>query len=122
SGCHLARGINDEGFEAQGNGEELLVARNAPDLTHFASRGTFAGATFDPWVDAHGDESVEADEIGGELNRAVLEAWLRNAPEQRRMAAGHLPEGGDDRVRGMPNLNLREAQIDQLVAFLATLD
>jgi len=122
SGCHLARGINDEEFEAQGNGEELLVARNAPDLTHFASRGTFAGAVFDLWVDADGDEIVEADEIGGELNRAELEAWLRNPPEQKPMAADHVPEGGDDRVRGMPNFNLQEDQIDQLVAFLATLD
>ena len=38
------------------------------------------------------------------------------------MAADHVPEGGDDRVRGMPNFNLQEDQIDQLVAFLATLD
>ena len=32
------------------------------------------------------------------------------------------PEQGDAPVRGMPNFNLQEAQIDQLVAFLATLD
>lgn len=122
SGCHLARGINDEEFEAQGNGEELLVAENAPDLTHFASRGTFAGAIFDLWVDQDGDGIVEADEIGVELNRSDLEAWLRNPPAEKPMVAEHLPEPGDEKVRGMPNFNLQEEQIDQLVDFLASLD
>ena len=125
SGCHLARGINDDEFEEMGSGAELLVAENAPDLTHFASRGTFAGAIFDLWVDQDGDEIIEADEIGGEageLNRADLEAWLRNPPGEKPMSAPHLPEPGDERVRGMPNFNLQEEQIDQLVDFLATLD
>jgi cytochrome c oxidase subunit II len=122
SGCHLARGINDEEFEAQGNGEELLIAENAPDLTHFASRGTFAGAIFDLWVDQDGDGIVEYDEIGVELNRADLEAWLRNPPAEKPMDADYVPEPGDEKVRGMPNFNLQEDQIDQLVDFLASLD
>ena len=122
SGCHLARGINDEQFEDQGEGTELLVAENAPDLTHFASRGAFAGAIFNLWVDQDGDDIIEADEIGGELNRADLEAWLRNPPGEKPMSAPHLPEPGDDKVRGMPNFNLQEEQIDQLVDFLASLD
>jgi cytochrome c oxidase subunit 2 len=122
SGCHLARGINDEEFEEAGNGEELLVSGNAPDLTHFASRGVFAGGIFDLWLDGDGDDIVEADEIGGELNRSALEAWLRNPPAEKPMHAPYVPEPGDEPVRGMPNFNLQEAQIDQLVAFLATLD
>ncbi len=122
SGCHLARGINDAEFADQGDGTELLVSGNAPDLTHFASRGTFAGAIFDLWVDQDGDDIIEADEIGVELNRADLEAWLRNPPGEKPMSAPHVPEAGDDKVRGMPNFNLQEEQIDQLVAFLATLD
>jgi cytochrome c oxidase subunit 2 len=122
SGCHLARGINDDEFEDLGEGRELLVAQNAPDLTHFASRGTFAGAIFDLWVDQDGDEIVEADEIGVELNRAALEAWLRDPPAEKPMSASHVPEPGQDPVRGMPNFNLQEDQIDQLVDFLATLD
>jgi cytochrome c oxidase subunit II len=126
SGCHLARGINDDEFEEAGDGEELLVAANAPDLTHFAGRGVFAGSIFDLWVDQDGDDIVEHDEIGvdndGELNRADLEAWLRNPPEEKPMDAPHLPEEGDDPIRGMPNFNLQEEQIDQLVAFLETLD
>ena len=124
SGCHLARGINDEEFEEAGNGEELLVSGNAPDLTHFTSRGVFAGGIFDVWLDGDGDSILEADEIGGEgvLNRSAIEAWLRNPPAEKPMDAPYVPEPGDAPVRGMPNFNLQEAQIDQLVAFLATLD
>lgn len=71
------------------------------------------------------------------LNRTSLEAWLRNPPAEKPMcpapvashtcdaaeaaAHGELPEGADKRVRGMPNLGLTEAQIDQLVAYLQTL-
>jgi cytochrome c oxidase subunit 2 len=122
SGCHLAKGINDTEFEEAGDGEELLVSGNAPDLTHFATRGTFAGAIFDLWVDQDGDDIVEADEIGVELNTGALEAWLRDPPAEKPMDAPYVPEPGDDKVRGMPNFNLQEEQIDQLVAFLATLD
>jgi cytochrome c oxidase subunit II len=122
SGCHLTRGINDSEFGDQGDGTELLVSGNAPDLTHFATRGTFAGAIFDLWVDQDGDDIVEADEIGVELNRGDLEAWLRDPPGEKPMHAPELPEPGGDQVRGMPDLNLQEEQIDQLVAFLETLD
>jgi cytochrome c oxidase subunit II len=122
SGCHLAKGVNDTEFEEAGDGEELLVSGNAPDLTHFATRGTFAGAIFDLWVDQDGDDIVEADEIGVELNTGALEAWLRDPPAEKPMDAPYVPEPGDDKVRGMPNFNLQEEQIDQLVAFLATLD
>jgi cytochrome c oxidase subunit 2 len=112
SRCHLARGINDDQYEEEGSGNDL-VAGEAPDLTHFASRGAFAGATFNLWEDQDGDDIVEEDEIGGELNRIDLEAWLRDPPGRKPMA----PER-----RGMPNLQLQEEQIDQLVAFLETLD
>jgi cytochrome c oxidase subunit 2 len=111
SRCHLARGINDEQFEEEGG--TTLVAGDAPDLTHFATRGGFAGGMFDLWEDLDGDAVVEWDEIGEEFNRNDLEDWLRDPPGQKPMA----PEG-----RGMPNLQLQEDQIDQLVAFLETLD
>jgi cytochrome c oxidase subunit 2 len=117
STCHLARGINDEQYEQaleQQGGEADQVAGTAPDLTHFATRGAFAGATFDLWLDQDGSDVIEADEIGGELNRAELEAWLRDPP-------GAKPMAPDDR-RGMPTYNLTEEQIDQLVAFLETLE
>ncbi|HLM64269.1 MAG TPA: cytochrome c oxidase subunit II [Acidimicrobiales bacterium] len=111
SRCHVARGINDE--EWADEGDKTLVAGEAPELTHFATRGAFAGGTYNLWEDLDGDDIVEYDEIGGELNRIDLEAWLRNPPGQKPMA----PE-----ARGMPNLQLQEEQIDQLVAFLQTLD
>jgi cytochrome c oxidase subunit II len=121
--CHLARGINDDQFEERGDGTSELVSNNAPDLTHLASRGAFAGATFNLWQDLDGDHIVEADEIGtdngGQLNRGDLEAWLRNPPEQKPMDP--RPEPGQE-GRGMPDLNLSEEQIDQLVAFLETLE
>ena len=112
SRCHLARGINGQEYEDEGSGDDL-VAGQAPDLTHFATRGVFAGGIFDLWQDEDGDDIVEFDEIGGDLNRIDLEAWLRNPPGEKPMA----PE-----ARGMPNLELQEDQIDQLVAFLQTLD
>jgi len=125
--CHLARGINDDQFEEAGDGTTELVSENAPDLTHFVSRGAFAGATFNLWDDLDGDQIVEADEIGfangGQLDTANLEAWLRDPPAEKPMDPV-TPEEVETGVRGrgMPNLNLSEEQIDQLVAFLATLD
>jgi cytochrome c oxidase subunit II len=124
--CHLARGINDDQFGEAGDGTTELVSENAPDLTHFATRGAFAGATFDLWEDLDGDHIVEADEIGtangGVFNRAALEAWLRDPPAQKPMAPVTPEEvEAGEQGRGMPNLNLSEEQIDQLVAFLEAL-
>lgn len=122
SGCHLAKGINDAEFAKQGHGKDFLVSGNAPDLTHFATRGVFAGSIFDLWEDTDHDGVVEADEIGGTLNRGDLEAWLRDPPAEKPMDAPALPERGKGKIRGMPDLGLQEEQIDQLVAFLQTLD
>lgn len=121
SSCHLARGINDEEHAAaleQQGGEILQVSGAAPDLTHFATRGAYAGAIFDLWVDADSDDIVEWDEIGGELDSEQLEAWLRDPPAEKPMAAVL----DSPTSRGMPNYELSEDEIDQLVAFLETLD
>jgi cytochrome c oxidase subunit II len=111
SQCHRVRGPggNEDRFEGA-----ALVAGAAPDLTHFASRGAFAGAIFPLWQDVDGNGEVDPDEIGKELNVADLEAWLRDPPGQKAMA----PDDG----RGMPNLQLTEEQIDALVAYLETLE
>ena len=111
SQCHRVRGPggNEDLFQGA-----ALVAGAAPDLTHFASRGTFAGAIFDLWRDVDGDGEVDADEIGEELNVPDLEAWLRDPPARKAMA----PDDG----RGMPDLQLSEEQIDALVAYLETLE
>jgi cytochrome c oxidase subunit 2 len=169
--CHLIRGVN----EAQVNGDKgvktQLVSGVAPDLTHFATRGTFAGSIFDsrypnpiepntsfdsqPFgqtckvpgekgsgLDAQGkpiDQAALPDCREGNqpnaaqtpyasspgnpsnpVNSVTLEAWLRDPPKMKPMQPLEEPEAGGRR-RGMPNLNLSEEQIDQLVAYLNSL-
>ena len=119
SQCHVARGPGgNEAFREENGIEGVeLVAGAAPNLTHFASRGVFAGAIFDLWVDVDGSGEIEADEIGGEggvFNVADLEKWLRDPPAEKPMAA--------DESRGMPDLDLTEEQIDALIAYLRTLE
>jgi cytochrome c oxidase subunit 2 len=65
-----------------------------PNLTHFMSRKVFAGAIFPN-------------------NPEELKAWLRNPPKMKPM----MPDNG----MGMPNLNLAENEINDLIAFLQTL-
>jgi cytochrome c oxidase subunit 2 len=107
--CHLVEGVNDDSFEgaAQTSGA-------APNLTHFASRGIYAGGIFNLWSDLDGDEKLETDEIGEQLERNQLEAWLRNPPAEKPLA----PLAN----RGMPDLGLSEADIDALVAYLTSLE
>ena len=107
--CHLVEGLNDDAYEGAAQ-----VSGAAPNLTHFASRGTYAGSIFNLWVDADDDEAIEISEIGGDLERNELEAWLRNPPGEKPLAP--------TQNRGMPNLGLTEADIDALVAYLLTLD
>lgn len=122
SRCHLAEGINDEQYEEQtadNDGRAATEAGSAPDLTHFATRGAFAGAVSDLWVDQDGNGIVEWDEIGVQLDSANLEEWLRDPESVKPMDADDV-DGVHN--RGMPNYELSEEQIDQLVAFLETLD
>ena len=107
--CHLVEGLNDDTFEGAAQ-----VSGAAPNLTHFASRGIYAGGIFNLWRDLDGDEEVETDEIGQQLERNQLEAWLRNPPGEKPLAPAQN--------RGMPDLGLSEADIDALVAYLAALD
>jgi cytochrome c oxidase subunit 2 len=111
SQCHHVRGPggNDEQFKGA-----ALVSGAAPDLTHLASRGVFAGSVFDLWVDTDGNGEVDMAELGKQFNVADLKAWLRDPPGRKPMYA----QGG----RGMPNLELTEVQIDALVAYLQTLE
>jgi len=111
SGCHLVSGPG--GNEDLYNGA-AQVSGAAPNLTHFASRGVFAGAVFDLWVDLDGNGEVDIEERGKQLNVSALKDWLRNPPGQKPMAP--------NQSRGMPNLNLSEVQIDALVAYLKTLE
>jgi cytochrome c oxidase subunit II len=111
SGCHLVSG--------EGGNEDLFtgtaqVSGAAPNLTHFASRGIFAGGIYDLWVDQDDNGEIDAADLGQQLNVADLKAWLKDPPARKPMD----PEGS----RGMPNLNLTDEQIDALVAYLETLE
>jgi cytochrome c oxidase subunit 2 len=80
AGCHVVGGTTAQ-------------ARVGPNLTHFASRTTFAGAMF-------------------ENNTRNLRAWVRDAP-------GVKP--GSKMPSGIKEMGLSEADIDALVAYLETL-
>ncbi|MGH9217180.1 MAG: c-type cytochrome [Acidimicrobiales bacterium] len=98
--CHQVRGLNDP---LEVDGDLLVAGHAAPDLTHLMSRGVFASASFPLYGQ------------NGEANRNVLEQWLRNPQDTLPMDADAPP------YRGMPDLNLTEEQIDQLVVYLQTL-
>lgn len=109
--CHQIDGVNELPL-----GEAQQVAGVAPNLTHLMSRTVFAGGVF-PLRDVplqNRDDFTLEDYQGGTFDRAALEAWLRDPPGRKPM----YPEGN----RGMPNLGLTEQQIDQLVAYLQTLE
>ncbi|MBX3313804.1 MAG: cytochrome c oxidase subunit II [Actinobacteria bacterium] len=100
------------------------VSNAAPNLAHFMTRSTFAGAMYDlrkdtPECTALGTTWASTDDgIEKCLNRTDLEAWLRDAPAMKHMAPGDVASLNS---RGMPNFDLSEDQIDDLVAFLTTL-
>ncbi len=97
--CHVVEGLNDDVFERADQ-----ASGAAPNLTHFAGRSTFAGGIFNTY---------NAD---GSLNRTDLEAWLRNPGAVK---ANYTVPG--EQYRGMPDLDLSEQQIDDLVAYLSGL-
>ncbi len=90
--CHTVRGI-------QLNGEEAVQGATAPDLTHLASRTTFAGATFD-------------------LTAQNLFRWVDN-PNAMKPLTGTVRE--DRNQASMPDYNLSREQIDAIVAYLLSL-
>ena len=126
--CHLIDGVNNEAIEADtgiGQDSELQVSGAAPNLTHLFGRTTFAGGLFHLRKETDECKALGVnwaqndDDLERCFNDAKLEAWLRNPPEEKPMAAEAVP--GRTGIRGMPNLNLTEEQIDQLVAYLKTL-
>lgn len=74
----------------------------APNLTHFASRTAFGGATIDN-TEEH------------------LRQWLAN-PSSLKPMSPDLNDLENGRVLGMPNLGLTDEEISNLIAFLATLE
>jgi cytochrome c oxidase subunit 2 len=127
--CHQVDGyVGADGKQINSKADEQLVSGAAPNLTHVMSRSTFAGANWGLRSDACMTELEKAkpEDFGQKylagsadcLNRAQLEAWLRNPSAVKPMAADPGPNG---LRRGMPNLGLTEDQIDDLIAFLKTL-
>jgi cytochrome c oxidase subunit 2 len=128
--CHVIKGVNDEKMKTS---KVPLTSGVAPDLTHLMTRGTFAGSILnlyvpvdpnDPSVTLPASDVAAAGNPGSALtggtvdiskvNRVSLEAWLRNPAAIK----PNYAQGG----RGMPNLGLTEVQIDELVAYLETLN
>lgn len=88
-----------------------LASGNAPNLTHLMMRQTFAGGLLNLYLDK-GSDQVSAVPTGIP-NTNNLKNWLRNPEAIKPM--------DPDNNQGMPNLQLSETQIDQLVAYLLTL-
>lgn len=100
--CHLVDGFNDLTYDGA-----AVVSGAAPDLTHLMSRTTFAGGILNLYNE---DGSVNVDDLA---------RWIRNPADIKDNFANDVPDG--QLPRGMPNLNLTERQIDDVIAFLVTL-
>ncbi|MEQ8842770.1 MAG: cytochrome c oxidase subunit II [Acidimicrobiales bacterium] len=100
--CHLVNGLNDGDYD----GAEV-VSGSAPNLTHLMQNTTFAGGILDLYNE------------DGTVNRDDLAAWIRNPADIKANFANDLADG--ELPRGMPNRNLTERQIDDVVVFLETL-
>ena len=108
--CHLIEGVNDRHLRRRRPGVRRRTEPHALRQPRRLRRRQV------PAVEGPRRQraSSDWDEIGGELDRNQLEAWLRNPPAEKPMAP--------DDCRGMPNLGLNEADIDSLVAYLTSLD
>ena len=127
--CHVVRedpnDADGTAYDYDQDFEAALVARAAPDLTHFATRTVFAGAIYSQYVEVDPDDDDLLGVLDGtpylelsdelRLNEAQLKRWISNAPSQKAMD----PENG----MGMPAFpQLTESDLEALVAYLATLD
>jgi len=103
--CHLLEGVAEDLWSPDRVAEQL-VSGAAPNLTHFASRTTFAGGIRNVY-----------DPVTGNFNENDLREWLNNPADVK--ANFTEPVSDDDpRLRGMPNLNLTVEEIDDLVGLL----
>ena len=148
SRCHQVNDLSQPGTDATGNAimvpvlaepDLFVLAGAAPNLTNLMTRTAFAGWTFDLISDKCREKLWNAppDEFGALylqgvwmdtpagatkpvcFNEANLRTWLQNAPAMKPMYSDPTklgPTGG--KTRGMPNLNLTQAQIDELIAYL----
>lgn len=131
--CHQVNGLKRaDGTPAIAAPDEFVWSGSAPNLTHFMSRNTFAGAMFDLAKPECRKDVWESDPatFGAKylkgvtedcLNQSELRAWLRNAPAMKPMYTDPaLLTGTGGKFRGMPYLGLSESDIEKLVAYLLT--
>jgi cytochrome c oxidase subunit 2 len=140
SKCHQVNGLkNADGTPVLSQPDLYVVSGVAPNLTNLMTRTAIAGWTFDIlsqqcreklWNAKPADfgklylQGVWMDTPAGAtkpvcFDEATLRSWLRNAPLKKPMYVDPTklaPTGG--KYRGMPNLNLTDNQIDQLIAYL----
>jgi len=133
--CHQVDGLSTTNADGEAvpvlaNPDLYVVSGAAPNLTNLMTRNTFAGANWDLLTPACRDRvwNASPEEFGERylegvtpecLNQVDLREWLRNAPAKKPMYADdQAREELGGLVRGMPNLNLNETQIDALVAYL----
>lgn len=138
--CHVIND-GDQVYSETYFSDIALVAKAAPNLTHFASRTTFAGGIYGVYAGGDGDATVANDdafpardyvdiaELAADpdspddyrFNSAELKRWISNAPSRKAMAPDPVEETGLG--RGMPAFtDLSDEQLDQIVAYLRTLD
>ena len=127
--CHV---INDGDLEYPEHFEAALVAKAAPNLTHFATRITYAGGIYSQYVGPGTDANDDAFDVSDYVdiaslaanpdspddyrwNTAELKRWVADAQSRKDMAP--------DEQRGMLSFpQLSDEQLDDVVAYLATLD
>jgi len=138
--CHQINGLLlADGTPALAEPDLYVVAGAAPNLTNLMTVTAIGGWTFDILTDECREELWNASpEDFGALYlqgvwmnsgpdaqkpvcfaEATLRDWLRNpAAMKPNYADPNKLDSTGGRTRGMPNLNLTEDQIDQLIAFL----
>lgn len=131
SRCHQVNGLADAaGKPILADPDLYVLAGAAPNLTNLMTRTAFAGWTFDLITEECRDRLWDADPADFTalylqgvtpdcFDEAALRDWLRNAPAMKPMYADpNKLDATGGKTRGMPNLNLNEAQIDELIAYL----
>ena len=131
SRCHQVNGIiGGDGQPVISRPDQYVYSGAAPNLTNLMTRTDFAGASFDLLTPECKDKLWKAKPadftqlylagVTPECFDAVnLREWLRDAPGKKPMYTNTNDlDPTDGKTRGMPNLNLSEDQIDQIISFL----
>ncbi|MBI4884871.1 MAG: cytochrome c oxidase subunit II [Actinobacteria bacterium] len=140
SRCHQVNELlTADGTPVLAEPDLYVVSGSAPNLTNLMTRTAIAGWTFDLLTERCREQLWNAppDEFGSLylqgvwmntaagaakpvcFDEATLRDWLRDPGALKPMYADPLNlDSTGGRTRGMPNLHLTEAQIDQLIAFL----